>query len=285
MTIHNYEQLAARAAGGYLSDEESRDLQSHTDTCAKCKSDATEFRELVRFALPLAPSRLRRSIDMIRNRPDPGARERFIRRAALEGIVFSQEVKGSDRFRRSRLSFVAATAAGALAAIVIAFLYGSHHAGPHPLQSDQKNSTQAQQRLDHLGQQNPTLDLTISQLQHALAEQQRETEGLRTQAATLTAAANDHRRDTEQAQAEATQSASRNAQSLEEAATQQKVQEKLLADTRAELARLNQARASDQASIVADQVHINELSEQLKQPERMSTWSGNSRHQVRMFAI
>ncbi len=44
-------------------------------------------------------------------------------------------------------------------------------------------------------------------------------------------------------------------------------QEKLLEDTRAELAELKKARASDQASIVADQVRINELSDQLKTGE------------------
>jgi hypothetical protein len=70
--------------------------------------------------------------------------------------------------------------------------------------------------------------------------------------------------DNEQTRAEATQSASHSAQSLAEAEVQQKIQEKLFADTRAELARLTQARASDQATIVADQIHINELSEQLK---------------------
>ena len=94
MSDHShYEQLAALAAGGHLSDEELKELHRHTETCTGCKSDATEVRELVRFGLPLAPSRLRRSIDMIRNRPDPGARERFIRRASLEGITFSPAVK------------------------------------------------------------------------------------------------------------------------------------------------------------------------------------------------
>jgi hypothetical protein len=43
-----------------------------------------------------------------------------------------------------------------------------------------------------------------------------------------------------------------------------KVLERELADRGAELARLNQERASDQAELVAEQVHVNELSQQLK---------------------
>jgi hypothetical protein len=94
-------------------------------------------------------------------------------------------------------------------------------------------------------------------LEHTLAEQQHETEGLRAQVKAITVAAKSSSYDNEQTRVDS-------AQSLAEAKAQQKTQEKLLADTRAELARLMQARASDQATIVADQVHINELSEQLK---------------------
>jgi hypothetical protein len=57
---------------------------------------------------------------------------------------------------------------------------------------------------------------------------------------------------------------SRGAGSLDEAENQRKDQTKLLEDAEAELAELKKARASDQASIVADQVRINELSDQLK---------------------
>jgi uncharacterized coiled-coil protein SlyX len=200
---------------------------------------------------------------MITSHPYPGARERFIRRAALEGIAFSQNVKRLAPSRRSHLTFAAA-GAGMLAVIVTAFLYGSHLSAHTPLQPDQRNSTQEQQRLEHLTQLNSTLEATISRLEHTLAEQQSKTEGLRAQVATLIIATNNYQRDNNKTQAETTQSASHSAQSLEEAEAQRKTQEKLLADTRAELVRLNQVRASDQASLVADQVHINELSDQLK---------------------
>jgi hypothetical protein len=258
-----YVELAAGAATGLLSEEELRDLHGHTQTCAECRNAAAELRELVHFHLPLTQSRVRRYINMIMSRPDPGARERFIRRASLEGVRFSPEVKRLASSKGRFLTFAAA-GAGVLAALAIAVFYGSHHLGKPPQQLDTRDSTQARQELDHLTQQNTSLRATISGLQHELADHQRETEGLRAQVATLTVSANDSRRNNEQTRAQAIQSANISAHSFEEAKIQQDAQEKLLADTRAELERLNQERASDRASVVADQVRINELSEQLK---------------------
>jgi hypothetical protein len=249
MSDHShYEELAALAAGGHLSDQELTDFQRHSETCAECKNSVAEFRELVHFGLPLAQSPVRRSLNMITSRPDPGARERFIRRASLEGIAFSPEIKRPVPSGGLRLSFAAA-GVGVLAAIVTSVLYVSHHLGPPSRQ------------LDRLTQQNSDLNATISRMEHARVEQQSEADSLRSQVATLTAAA---RHGNEQTRTNATQSALNGAQSPEEVETQQKIEEKLLADTRAELARVNKVHASDQASIVADQIRINELSEQLK---------------------
>jgi hypothetical protein len=260
MSDHSYyEELAALAAGGHLIDEELSDLQRHEETCAQCKNAAAEFRKVAHFGLPLAQSRFRRMINMFTNRPDPGATERFIRRASLEGIAFSQDVKAQASSRTPYLSFAAA-GVGMLAVLAVAFLYGSYRPDHTSLQSDKQNSAQVQQQLAHLSQQNAALDATISQQQQALAARQREYQDLRAQLATLTAAANNSRHDNEQTRAEAVQLDSYQG----ETEAQQKIQEKLLSDTRDELARLKQARSSDQASIVADQIHINEMSEQLK---------------------
>ena len=260
MSDHShYEELAALAAGGHLSDEELSDLQKHEEACARCKEAATEFRKLAHFGLPLAQSRVRRTINMFTNRPDPGATERFIRRASLEGIAFSRDVKAQALSRTPYLSFAVA-GVGMLAALAVAFLYGSYRPDQTSRHPDEQNSAQVRQQLERLSQQKAALDGTISQQQQALAARQRESEDLRAQLATLTAAANSSRHDNDQARAEAIQLASYR----EEAEAQRKIQEKLLSDTRDELARLKQARASDQASIVADQIHINEMSEQLK---------------------
>jgi hypothetical protein len=249
----HFAELAALAAGGHLSGEEAKELDGHIQTCADCKDATAEFRELVRFRLPLPQSRLRQYIDRIMTRPDAGARERFIRRASLEGIRFSPDVKKITSSRGPALRFAGA-GVGVVAALVVASLYASQHPGRSP------------QRFDPVltQQQNTVLQAKISLLEQSLAGQQRENESMRAEVATLAVAANNPRRSHEQTGAKTTQSGSNSAQPLEEFEVQQKMQEKLLADTRAELARLNRARASDQASLVAEQIHINELSEQLK---------------------
>jgi hypothetical protein len=245
-------ELAALATGGHLPDEERKELDGHIETCADCKTTAAEFRELVRFGMSLPQSRLRQHIDRIVRRPDAGARERFIRRASLEGITFSPDVKKLASSRRPALRF-AAVGAGVLAALVIAFPYGSRRLSQPPHQFSPA-----------LTQLNPVPGATTSQIEKALAGQQRENESLRAQVATLTVAADNSRHDNERARTEITQLASHSAQPVGEAEAQRKIQEKLLADTRAELVRLKQARASDQAILVEDQFHITELSEQLK---------------------
>jgi hypothetical protein len=257
MSAHShYEELTALAAGGHLSDEELSDLQRHEETCSKCKDAAGEFRKLAHLVLPLAQNRFHRIINMFTNRPDPGATQRFIRRASLEGIGFSQDVKAQASSHKPRLS-LAVAGAGILSVLAVAFLYGSYRSDHTSLRPEGQNSAQVQQQLAHLLQQNTALEARISQQQHELAARQHESEDLRAQVAIL---ADNSRHDNDQTRPEAIQLASYR----EEAETQRKIQEKLLSDTRGELARLNQARASDQASIVADQIHINEMSEELK---------------------
>jgi hypothetical protein len=258
-----YEELAALAAGGYLGEEELSELQRHSETCAECRTAVAEFRELVHFGLPLTESRLHRLAGVTMSRPNPGATERFIQRASMEGITFSRGVNRLDASPRWHLRF-AAPAVGLAAALLIAFIVGLRPSGHAPVQRSQENATQAQEQLEQLTRQNSSLDQTVSRLQQTLTEQQRETNDLRAQLASQNVAANTARHDKEQALSAATLSASHDAQSLQEAEAQQKTLEKQVADTEAQLARLDQARASDQADLVAAQAHINELSEQLK---------------------
>src|SRR5580704_1004089 len=260
MSDHShYEELAALAAGGHLSDDELTDLERHAETCPQCKNAGAEFRDVIHFGLPLVQSPFRRGINMITSRPDPGARERFIRRASFEGITFSPEVRRPAHSRGLRLSLAAASVCG-IAAIVAVVLYTSNHLGQLSRQLGQ--STQARQQFDRLTQQNSTLEATISRLEQTSAEQQREAESLRTQVAALTAAASNHGNN--QTRSDTAQSGAPGTQLLQEADAERKIHEKLLADTKAELAGLKKTRASDQASIVADQIRINELSDQLK---------------------
>jgi hypothetical protein len=246
----HYEELAALAAGGHLSDQDLMDVQRHAETCAECKNALAEFHEVVSFGLPLAQSTLRRSINMITSRPDPGARERFIRRASLEGITFSPEVRTSTASPRPRIIFAAASA-GVAAAIVAGVLFISHHRDV------------PSQQLSRISQESSTPEAMISRLEQTNTDLQRETEKLHQQVAALTDASNSLRASGRK-QANTAPLSSRGAGSLDEAENQRKDQTKLLEDAEAELAELKKARASDQASIVADQVRINELSDQLK---------------------
>jgi hypothetical protein len=263
MSDHSqYEQLAALAAGGYLGDEDLRDFQTHAETCAQCRDAVAQFGELVHFGLPLVQSRLRRGISMITSRPNPGATQRFLKRASAEGIQFSPDVQKPKSSQGFHFSFAAAAAV--FAALIVAFLYAGHLPGRTPLPGDKQNTAQARQQLEQLKRQNSILDATVSRLEHTLAEQQHEAEGLRAQLATQNMAVTSARHDNQQALSAAALSASSNAQSLQQAEAQQKILEKQLADAGTELARLNQARASDQAELVAQQVQVNQLSEQLK---------------------
>ncbi len=198
---------------------------------------------------------------MITNGPKFGATERFLKRAAAEGVEFSRDVTKLESSPKWHLSLAGAVA---FAAVLVAIVYGARITFHAPPQRDQQSAMQAQQQLEQLTRQNATLDATVSRLQHTLADQQTETESLRAQLATLNVASTSARHDNEQALSAAALSASHSAQSLEQAEAQRKQLEKQLADAGAELAQLNRARASDQAEMVADQVHINELSQQLK---------------------
>jgi hypothetical protein len=263
MSDHShYEELAALAAGGYLDDEELSEFQRHSESCALCKNAVAQFGELVHLGLPLVQSRLRRGISMIASRPNPGATERFIRRASAEGIEFSPDVRKRNSFPRLHLSFAAGVAA--FAALLFALLYGSHVPGHVARQRDPQTAAQVQQQLEQRTRQNSTFDATVSRLQRTLAEQQQETETLRAQLAMQGAAESRARRDEQQALSAATLSASHYAGALDEAEAQRKLLETQVAEAGAEVARLNQARASDQAQLVADQVQVNQLSEQLK---------------------
>ena len=48
-----YEELTALAAGGFLSEEETRELHEHLTICPDCRKDAQELRWLVHGGLPL----------------------------------------------------------------------------------------------------------------------------------------------------------------------------------------------------------------------------------------
>jgi hypothetical protein len=135
----HYEELAALASGGYLSEDELSDLQAHSETCADCRNALAEFHELVHFGLPLTESRLHQIVSTTMSRPDRGAPERFLQRASMEGITFSPGVKKLNSSPRWRLSFAAPAVydlgyGGGVSGTMINFPYDASHliSGPIP---------------------------------------------------------------------------------------------------------------------------------------------------------
>jgi hypothetical protein len=255
MIDHNhYEELAALAAGGLLSEAEWIELSEHTKTCPDCLRAETELSELVRSGLPLTVGSVREFINTLMTRSDSSMRSRFLRRARVEGIVFSSDAERSARKPSWRVVLSVAAATAFATAFIAVALYGVywHSASREPLQ--------AQQQVDQLRQENAALTASVSQLNESLAAGQREVENLRAQLGNASANVENLRRNSEQARGEAERSSSRNAQLLDEARNQ----EKLLADAKDEATRINQLRLNDEASLVEEEARVSELSDRLR---------------------
>jgi hypothetical protein len=87
-----FDELAALAAGGYLSDEECREFAEHKRDCASCRRSVAELTEVFRVGLPLTRKPFYELAEKLRATPSDGFRERFLREAVLKGASFSQDV-------------------------------------------------------------------------------------------------------------------------------------------------------------------------------------------------
>lgn len=252
MTDHeHYEELAALSAGGLLSDREQTELQEHTKVCSDCLRAEREFSELACSGLPLTEGAIHEFLQKTRTKSDDGMRERFLLRSRREGVVFSPQVQEPSPRRSWRLgAAVAGIATGA--AMVLLVIYGPS------LYSRVKlgGTTQLQQ----IQQQNSTLNATIAQLNESLAAQQREIETLRTQLGTANKTVEGLRHENEQTQGETQRASSQDVQFPAELQNR----DKQLEDARNEIQRINQLRSDDAASLVAQEVRIAELSDQLR---------------------
>ena len=258
MSDHShFEELAALGAGGYLSDDECVELQQHTAVCVECRESQRDFTELARLGLPLTRSSLREFVDQVKTRPETGIRERFLQRARLEGVQLSRGVDRSPSHRNSRIGF--GFAAAALASIVIVgILNRTHNSSLEASQAQVRE--QAQKQVDVLQQENNELKGRLSQMEQVSTSQKQEIQSLNAELENSSKSAENYRRNIEQLRAEAQQTATRNTQLLADFQNR----EKLLADARAELARMTETRTQDQTSAVAQQYRINQMSEQLR---------------------
>jgi site-specific recombinase XerC len=255
MSDHShFEELTALAGGGYLTDKECDELRRHTSICAECQEAQSEFTELTRLALPLTRSPLHEFVDQVKTRPEAGFRERFLQRARLEGIALSRNIERPPR-RRGYVLFAFAGAAFATLIIVGAF-YSTHISA----QPGSWEVAQMQRQLGDLQGENNALKGRLTSAGGSLFQQEQEIQHLRAELESSTNTAANYRRDLEQVRTVSDRTASGNAQLLDELQNR----EKLLESEKVELTRLNESRAQDRASAVAQQFQISQLSEQLR---------------------
>ncbi len=100
MFNHEYfEELAALAALGQISEQEFAELGAHLSVCSACRAEQAAFEELLHQELPLADPRLSGSPSRFLARfaglfaQRNTYKERFIARARQRGVRFSAEVK------------------------------------------------------------------------------------------------------------------------------------------------------------------------------------------------
>src|SRR5271163_2466126 len=145
----HFEELAALEAGGFLSNEELVELREHAKDCVACRETAQEFNKLVRSGLPLTVSPAREFLDKLKTQPDDNIRARFLRRARIEGVVFSPNVAEAIPHRGRRVGFFLAAATAAAAVILALASHGTYWGRPASL-----DSLQARQQVDQLKREN-----------------------------------------------------------------------------------------------------------------------------------
>jgi hypothetical protein len=250
-----YEELAALSISGFLSDQETSELDEHIKLCPECRKIKADFGELVGSGLPLTMGPVQEFLQRIRTRPDDGVRARFLQRATSEGIVFSAEVAKSEPQRadwvRSPVGVLAAAAAALLLVVGGTVLYRSAFFG---------GSFQSQQRIEQLQEQNSALTAQLSQLNQSLVTQQHEIDNLHTQLGSAARTAETLRQENEQVHSDAQRTSSQVVQFPAELANR----DKQLEDARAEIQRINQLHATDEASLAAQQDRIAQISDQLR---------------------
>jgi hypothetical protein len=259
MTEHDqYEALCALAAGGLLDGKEFVDFHTHLKECSGCRSDYEELSGLVTRELPQAQGGFRQKLGEMRAQPLRDSRQRFLRRARAEGVVFSQPVDTTTR--SAAWYFRPVSLLGPVAALVlVAISLTAYHIRGAP-GAAQSGGVAAAQQIAELKRQNSALTSSLSQSNQTLALQQRDIQNLRAQLADAATIAENMRRNSEQSRGVASRSSSQNAQLLDEARNQ----EKLLTEARDEAARNSQLRINDEASLVEQQTRITELTNKLR---------------------
>ncbi len=254
MNDHSYyEELAALSAAGELSESEGAELREHLAKCLDCQQTERTFRDLVCSGLPLVRTDFSFFIDKLKFRSQLGVRTRFLARARHEGIRFSSGVERQKSVWSPKLAYAVGAAFLVAVVSIVAMFYETSI-----FRREYKAGTQ--QQVERLTRENAMLSSRLAQRELEVDSQQEQIQGLQSQVRNLTQSMAAYRREREQKGIRIGQSTSQTAQLTEELQNR----ERQLAQASEELARINKLRASDQASLVAQQIRINEISDQLR---------------------
>jgi len=246
-----YEALCALAAGGLLEGAEFVDFQAHMKECSQCRSDYQELSSLVTRDLQPAQGTFRQKLAVMRAKPLPYSRQRFLRRARAEGVVFSPEV--DTPALAVPWYFRPAAVLVPVAALVVVVVSLTVYHFRNALDTARLKNGDTTQQMAELKRENSALTARQSQLNESIVAEQREIQSLRAQLGSAAATAENLRRNSQQ-------SSSQNAQLLDESRNQ----EKLLAEAKDEAVRGSQLRISDEATLVEQQTRIVELTNKLR---------------------
>jgi hypothetical protein len=252
MTEHEqYATLCALAAGGLLEGREFVDFHNHLKDCNECRSNNRELSSLVTGQLPQAQGTFRQKLATMRAKALPYSRQRFLRRARAEGLVFSPEVEtGGHSWHFLSVNILAPVA---VLVLVVAGLTISH--SREKPETGRAKDAGAELQIAELKRENSALIASLSRLNESAAIAQRQVQNLRTELAS-----ENQRRKGQQIGEDVARSSSQTPQLLEESRNQ----EKLLAEARDEAARNSQLRVNDEASLIEQQFRITELTNKLR---------------------
>ena len=99
------------------------DFQAHMKECSQCRFDYEELSSLVTRELPQTQGSFRQKVAAMRAKPLPYSRQRFLRRARAEGVVFSREVETPPRSDRWYLRPVTLAPAAVLVVVAVALTF------------------------------------------------------------------------------------------------------------------------------------------------------------------